>query len=84
MHELFTKVLAKRDLSRAGDLFAVADSEIVADLTDVVSQIRSKKIVFNPPDHALLSHSCLVGGRYISTSRHVVPAAHQLYYYSCE
>lgn len=37
MHELFTKILAKRDLSRAGDLFSVADNEIVADLTDVVS-----------------------------------------------
>lgn len=37
MHELFTKVLAKRDLSRAGDLFSVADTEIVADLNEVVS-----------------------------------------------
>lgn len=37
MHELFTKVLGKRDLSRAGDLFSVADAEIVADLTEVVS-----------------------------------------------
>lgn len=37
MHELFTKVLSKRDLSRAGDLFSVADSEIVNDLTNVVS-----------------------------------------------
>lgn len=38
MHELFKKVLEKRDLSRAGDLFSVvADSEIVDDLTDVVS-----------------------------------------------
>lgn len=37
MHELFTKVLAKRDLSRAGDLFSVTDAEIVADLTEVVS-----------------------------------------------
>lgn len=37
MHELFTKVLSKRDLSRAGDLFSVADYEIVNDLTQVVS-----------------------------------------------
>lgn len=37
MHDLFTKVLSKRDLSRAGDLFSVADSEIVNDLTNVVS-----------------------------------------------
>lgn len=39
MHELFTKVLADRDLSRAGVLFSVADSEIVADLTEVVSRV---------------------------------------------
>lgn len=38
MHELFTKVLSKRDLSRAGDLFTVSDSEIVNDLTEVVSE----------------------------------------------
>lgn len=37
MHELFTKVLAKRDLSRAGDLFSVPDAEIVNDITEVVS-----------------------------------------------
>lgn len=40
MHDLFTKVLAKRDLSRAGDLFSVSDLEIVADLTEVVSVIE--------------------------------------------
>lgn len=39
MHELFTKVLSKRDLSRAGDLFSVADSEIVNGLTEVVCNI---------------------------------------------
>lgn len=36
MHELFTKVLSRKDLSRAGDLFSVADAEIVIDLSDVV------------------------------------------------
>lgn len=36
MHELFTKVLSKRDLSRAGDLFSVPDNEIVNDIIDVV------------------------------------------------
>lgn len=41
MHELFTKVLSKRDLSRAGDLFSVADYEIVNDLTQVVSGFDS-------------------------------------------
>lgn len=42
MHDLFTNVLSKRDLSRAGDLFHVSDSEIVNDLNEVVSN-RSKK-----------------------------------------
>lgn len=37
MHELFSNVLAKRDLSRAGDLFALEDEHIVDDLSDVVS-----------------------------------------------
>uniref|UniRef100_A0A1L8DMC8 Putative ph domain protein melted n=1 Tax=Nyssomyia neivai TaxID=330878 RepID=A0A1L8DMC8_9DIPT len=40
MHELFAKVLTKRDLSRAGDLFSVADGDIVNDLTDVLTQIE--------------------------------------------
>jgi len=38
MHELFANVLAKRDLSRAGELFSIKDEEIVDDLTDVVSE----------------------------------------------
>lgn len=37
MHDLFTKVLSKRDLSRAGDLFSVPDSEIVNDISEVVN-----------------------------------------------
>lgn len=56
MHELFTKVLGKRDLSRAGDLFSVADAEIVADLTEVVSvftfQVKKK----------IVAEKCLRGG----------------------
>lgn len=40
MHELFTKVLSKRDLSKAGDLFSVSDSEIVNDLNEVVSILQ--------------------------------------------
>lgn len=36
MHELFATVLAKRDLSRAGELFSIEDDEIVDGLTDVV------------------------------------------------
>ena len=39
MHELFTTVLSKRDLSRAGELFSVADYEIVNDLEDVLEEI---------------------------------------------
>lgn len=39
MHELFTQVLSKKDLSKAGDLFSVADAEIVSDLTEVVNTI---------------------------------------------
>ncbi|KAL9904900.1 protein melted isoform X2 [Glossina fuscipes] len=41
MHELFTKVLSKRDLSRAGDLFSVPDNEIVNDIIDVITEINS-------------------------------------------
>ncbi|KAG8222424.1 hypothetical protein J437_LFUL008421 [Ladona fulva] len=39
MHELFTQVLSKKDLSKAGDLFSVADQEIVNDLTEVINKI---------------------------------------------
>ncbi|KAL1138058.1 hypothetical protein AAG570_009753 [Ranatra chinensis] len=39
MHELFTQVLNKKDLSKAGDLFSVADQAIVNDLTEVVNKI---------------------------------------------
>ncbi|XP_073971191.1 ventricular zone expressed PH domain-containing protein melted isoform X2 [Rhodnius prolixus] len=39
MHELFTQVLSKKDLSKAGDLFSVADHAIVNDLTEVVNKI---------------------------------------------
>ncbi|XP_035784778.1 protein melted-like [Anopheles albimanus] len=41
MHELFTTVLSKRDLSRAGELFSIADYEIVNDLTEVLEEICS-------------------------------------------
>lgn len=40
MHELFNKVLAKRDLSRAGDLFSVPDADIVDDITEVVGYLQ--------------------------------------------
>lgn len=67
MHDLFTKVLAKRDLSRAGDLFSVADSEIVADLNEVVSAgfpsfLEYRSIIINtrrdPKDLVCQSYFC--------------------------
>lgn len=42
MHELFSNVLAKRDLSRAGELFSIEDEKIVDGLTDVVSRYENK------------------------------------------
>lgn len=47
MHELFTKVLAKRDLSRAGDLFSVPDADIVNDITEVVSKASTLSFYFS-------------------------------------
>ncbi|XP_038118531.1 protein melted [Culex quinquefasciatus] len=41
MHDLFTTVLSKRDLSRAGELFSVADYEIVNDLNEVLDEIST-------------------------------------------
>ncbi|XP_058838060.1 protein melted [Topomyia yanbarensis] len=41
MHDLFTTVLSKRDLSRAGELFSVADGEIVNDLGEVLEEIST-------------------------------------------
>ncbi|XP_037810447.1 protein melted isoform X2 [Lucilia sericata] len=41
MHELLTKVLSKRDLSRAGDLFSVPDNDIVNDISEVLSDINA-------------------------------------------
>ncbi len=40
MHELFAQVLSRRDLSRAGDLFAVPDSSIVNDLSEALFYIE--------------------------------------------
>lgn len=47
MHELFMQVLKNRDLSRAGDLFSVPDSEIVNNLTSVVSPLIYITILHN-------------------------------------
>ena len=40
MHQLFVEVLAKKDLSRAGDLFAIDDKSIVADLSELIAAIQ--------------------------------------------
>lgn len=48
MHDLFTKVLSRRDLSRAGDLFSVADAEIVNGLTEVLAEIDA---IISQPDY---------------------------------
>lgn len=38
MHELLKHVLTERDLTRAGDIFAIPDSDIVDDLNEIVSR----------------------------------------------
>ncbi|CAG2162715.1 unnamed protein product [Oppiella nova] len=40
MHQLFVEVLAKRDLSKAGDLFSIDDKSIVADLSELIHHIQ--------------------------------------------
>lgn len=46
MHPLFVEVLSKKDLSRAGELFAIDDRAIVKDLSELLSTI--KKISSSP------------------------------------
>jgi hypothetical protein len=41
MHVLFESILATRDLSKAGELFAIEDYRIVDSLTDVVGTFES-------------------------------------------
>ena len=41
MHPLFVEVLSKKDLSRAGELFAIDDRAIVADLSELLSTIQT-------------------------------------------
>ncbi|XP_055373364.1 protein melted isoform X2 [Condylostylus longicornis] len=48
MHELFTKVLSKRDLSRAGELFSIPDGDIVNDINSVLSEIE---LIILQPDY---------------------------------
>lgn len=46
MHPLFVEVLSKKDLSRAGELFAIDDRAIVKDLSELLATI--KKISNSP------------------------------------
>lgn len=40
MHQLFRQVLGRRDLSRAGDLFSLADAEIEDGLSEALDHIK--------------------------------------------
>lgn len=40
MHQLFVEVLSKKDLSRAGELFAIPDRAIVGDLSELLATIQ--------------------------------------------
>ncbi|KAI4548057.1 hypothetical protein MG293_000387 [Ovis ammon polii] len=58
MHQLFRLVLGQKDLSRAGDLFSLEDSEIEDSLTEALEQIKIissssvAQLVKNPPANA--------------------------------
>ncbi len=40
MHPLFVEVLSRKDLSRAGELFAIHDRAIVGDLSELLATIQ--------------------------------------------
>ncbi|XP_049630403.1 ventricular zone-expressed PH domain-containing protein homolog 1 isoform X2 [Suncus etruscus] len=48
MHPLFRLVLAQKDLSRAGDLFSLTDTEIEDSLTDALEQLQA---ISSSPDY---------------------------------
>ncbi|XP_063763971.1 ventricular zone-expressed PH domain-containing protein isoform X2 [Eleginops maclovinus] len=58
MHQLFSQVLGQRDLSRAGDLFSLEDSEIEAGLSQALDQIKaiscSQDYLTNDNDQAVV------------------------------
>ncbi|XP_034080458.1 ventricular zone-expressed PH domain-containing protein [Gymnodraco acuticeps] len=58
MHQLFSRVLGQRDLSRAGDLFSLEDSEIEACLSQALDQIKaiscSQDYLTNDNDQAVV------------------------------
>ena len=53
MHKLFARILSQRDLSHAGDLFSVADADIVDDLSEPLALIRT---IASSPDY-LTNHN---------------------------
>ncbi|KAJ8725404.1 hypothetical protein PYW08_003587 [Mythimna loreyi] len=48
MHELLKHVLTERDLTRAGDIFAIPDADIVDDLNEVLKQVTE---ISSRPDY---------------------------------
>uniref|UniRef100_A0A8C2ZLN8 Ventricular zone expressed PH domain-containing 1 n=1 Tax=Cyclopterus lumpus TaxID=8103 RepID=A0A8C2ZLN8_CYCLU len=58
MHQLFSQVLDQRDLSRAGDLFSLEDTEIEACLSQALDQIKaiscSQDYLTNDNDQAVV------------------------------
>ncbi|XP_037631123.1 ventricular zone-expressed PH domain-containing protein isoform X2 [Sebastes umbrosus] len=58
MHQLFSQVLGQRDLSRAGDLFSLEDTEIEACLSQALDQIKaiscSQDYLTNDNDQAVV------------------------------
>ena len=58
MYELFARILSRRDLSRARDLFAVPDAEIVNDLSEGLFYIEkiasSEDYLSNDNDQAVV------------------------------
>ncbi|XP_034723013.1 ventricular zone-expressed PH domain-containing protein isoform X1 [Etheostoma cragini] len=58
MHQLFSQVLGQRDLSRAGDLFSLEDTEIEACLSQALEQIKaiscSQDYLTNDNDQAVV------------------------------
>ncbi|XP_069417471.1 ventricular zone-expressed PH domain-containing protein homolog 1 isoform X7 [Ovis canadensis] len=57
MHQLFRLVLGQKDLSRAGDLFSLEDSEIEDSLTEALEQIKiiSSSSNYNRPPVMVLA-----------------------------
>ncbi|CAK1552624.1 unnamed protein product [Leptosia nina] len=58
MHELLKHVLTERDLTRAGDIFAIPDCDIVNDINEVLKQITEisshSDYICNDRDQALI------------------------------